>query len=97
MILMGFDENVKGYRLYDTQSENIITSRDVVIMETEIRKAEIVITGENKELSDSVGDEDEVQTVFEESLESNDDSDNNVENSDAVESDESEFIADVEM
>lgn len=34
MVLIGFSDNIKGYRLYDTIEKKIITSRDVVIEET---------------------------------------------------------------
>lgn len=33
LILVGYDNNVKGYRLFDPKSNKIITSRDVIIME----------------------------------------------------------------
>lgn len=32
-ILVGYDNNVKGYRLYNPKTKKIITSRDVIIME----------------------------------------------------------------
>lgn len=35
-ILVGYPENVKGYRIYNARTKNIITSRDVVIMENDI-------------------------------------------------------------
>ncbi|GBP25141.1 Retrovirus-related Pol polyprotein from transposon TNT 1-94 [Eumeta japonica] len=33
MLLVGYSENVKGYRLYDPTSHNVIVDRDVVVME----------------------------------------------------------------
>lgn len=33
MFLIGYGQNVKGYRLYDPIKKNVITSRDVVINE----------------------------------------------------------------
>lgn len=34
LILVGYSENVKGYRVYDPDSNSVTTSRDIVIMET---------------------------------------------------------------
>lgn len=31
MILVGFCENIKGYRLYDPISKSLVISRDVII------------------------------------------------------------------
>lgn len=33
MLLVGYSENTKGYRLYDPESQKIIVARDVIIME----------------------------------------------------------------
>lgn len=51
MILVGFPENVKGYRLYNPETKNIITSRDVIVIERE-RRSNLVLS----EVQDSVGD-----------------------------------------
>lgn len=64
-ILVGFPENIKGYRVYDPETRSITTSRDVVIIEKESTYAtmEIIDKGtqapecEDKEVSCSVGNE----------------------------------------
>ncbi|CAH1380519.1 unnamed protein product [Tenebrio molitor] len=33
MYLVGYSDNIKGYRLYDPESRKIIVARDVVVME----------------------------------------------------------------
>lgn len=48
VILVGFCDNIKGYRLYDTQRKQILTSRDVIIIEKEQK------VSPNLELTDSV-------------------------------------------
>ncbi|XP_072933025.1 uncharacterized protein [Epargyreus clarus] len=40
-ILVGYSENVKGYRLYNPETKKICTSRDVIIMEPDIVQIEI--------------------------------------------------------
>lgn len=59
-ILVGYDENTKGYRCYNPDTKKIITSRDVTIME-ETKETSIVIESgmEKADVSDSVGDENE--------------------------------------
>ncbi|CAK1555486.1 unnamed protein product [Leptosia nina] len=64
-ILVGFSENVKGYRIYDPVKRNVTTSRDVVIME-KLRTTETV-TIPVVETTDSVGElleESAVKTEF---------------------------------
>lgn len=55
MFLVGYSDNIKGYRLYDPIRQKIIISRDVVIEES-IRKPRN-IEYELQEVSDSVGAE----------------------------------------
>ncbi|CAF4947657.1 unnamed protein product [Pieris macdunnoughi] len=40
-ILVGYSENVKGYRLYNPETRKICTSRDVIIMEQDTTEIEI--------------------------------------------------------
>lgn len=53
MILVGFSDHIKGYRLYDPEEKKIIVSRDVVIEETMVKSK--VPVCEIKESSVSVG------------------------------------------
>ncbi|CAH2103269.1 unnamed protein product [Euphydryas editha] len=47
-ILVGYAENIKGYRLYNQVTKKVITSRDVIVMEeNESQEAQIVIPEEN--------------------------------------------------
>lgn len=55
MILIGFSDNIKGYRLYDPSEKKIIVSRDVVI-EEDIREPKQTVH-ELQESTDSVGAE----------------------------------------
>lgn len=58
LILVGFCDNVKGYRLYDAESKDVIISRDVIIIEKD-KKTDFFHSFEvptNKENPDSVGD-----------------------------------------
>lgn len=60
MILVGFGEYTKGYRLYNPENNSVITSRDVVIMEDVSKTLEIIVTAEDSaktatENQDSVG------------------------------------------
>ena len=48
MILVGYGETVKGYRLYNPQTNSVITSRDVVIME-DVKKEVLVRLDYEKE------------------------------------------------
>ncbi|KAJ3619143.1 hypothetical protein MTP99_005929 [Tenebrio molitor] len=43
MILVGYSENIKAYRLYDLDNNSITTSRDVVVMEEEDENIKILI------------------------------------------------------
>ncbi|CAF4918661.1 unnamed protein product [Pieris macdunnoughi] len=52
--LVGFDENVKGYRLYNPKTNKVITSRDVTIIEQDNSEMMEAIINENKSYSDSV-------------------------------------------
>lgn len=62
MILVGFNENTKGYRLYNPENNSVIISRDVIIMENFEKEKEVVVSLDlnNKEnangLLDPVGD-----------------------------------------
>ncbi|GBP64811.1 Protein EFR3 homolog cmp44E [Eumeta japonica] len=49
MLLVGYSENVKGYRLYDPTSHNVIVARDVVFMENidDSLTTSIAIEGKN--------------------------------------------------
>lgn len=57
MILVGYEQNVKGYRLFNPINNNIITSRDVVIMESDDKPCILIrdIT-DNERITDSVGE-----------------------------------------
>lgn len=69
-ILLGYPDNIKGYRLYDPKQKRIFTSRDVIIMEkqsvmmdntSEKNKNESEMdktSGDTQILQDSVGDSD---------------------------------------
>lgn len=43
MILVGYSETIKGYRLYNPRYNTVITSRDVIIMENVENQEETVI------------------------------------------------------
>lgn len=55
MILVGYSETSKGYRLYDPVTNKININRDVAIMEEIKEKIQIVMNGNDK-AADSVGD-----------------------------------------
>ncbi|GBP34018.1 Retrovirus-related Pol polyprotein from transposon TNT 1-94 [Eumeta japonica] len=58
-ILVGFPEDVKGYRVYNPSTKDITTSRDVIIMENNKQIESVVQIEENKQsqfIEDSVGD-----------------------------------------
>lgn len=57
MLLVGFGENVKGYRLYDPSRNSVITSRNVVIMENTSEEIEIIITDTDKKVNKKERDE----------------------------------------
>lgn len=52
-ILVGFPENIKGYRVYDPVKNQITTSRDVVILEKKKNEDTVTVCIEN---TDSVGE-----------------------------------------
>lgn len=54
MILVGFSETVKGYRVYDPVTNNISTSRDVVIVEKTSPSLNLLLDDQSDE--DPVGD-----------------------------------------
>lgn len=50
LILVGYQDNVKGYRSYNTKTKKITTSRDVIIIENkEPSKAQIVVNNKEEE------------------------------------------------
>lgn len=54
MYLVGYSENVKGYRLYDPISRDVIVARDVVVMEnTDASSTTSIVIKENKEPDES--------------------------------------------
>ncbi|CAH2109181.1 unnamed protein product [Euphydryas editha] len=66
-ILVGYPDNIKGYRIYNPESKLITNSRDVIIIEKKLHNSNVTATVENlnldtppinkkKETSDSVGD-----------------------------------------
>ncbi len=60
MTLVGFSENIKGYRLYDPVKKVIVTSRDVIIMEDVTTNFDVVFTDDSSGAETSpvpVGDE----------------------------------------
>lgn len=74
MILIGFCENVKGYRLYDPITKIIVTSRDVIINEKLSNGSEVfdlILNEDNyNEVPASVGDIDQ-SDILESSVEQN--------------------------
>lgn len=54
-ILVGFSEHIKGYRVYNPDSDDVTTSRDVVIVET-MQSRKLNLNLENQEMLDEVGD-----------------------------------------
>lgn len=91
-ILIGFCENIKGYRLYDPISKSVVISRDVIVNEkvSESKNFDILLdSDEQKELPSSVGDENEISSSeSNEETEENSDNDYNPED-DLLESDSS--------
>lgn len=82
MILVGFSDNIKGYRLYDKEKKKVITSRDVCIIEKNIQNIPLTMSGPEKieERPVSVGDiniraEDDMCSTSSESEIHTDDSD----------------------
>lgn len=78
-ILVGYPDNVKGYRLYNPKTRKITTSRDAIIIEKEYSdKAQVVVnneekTSENKEeMLEKVENLEEESCVLESSLDAND-------------------------
>lgn len=73
-ILLGYPDNIKGYRIYDPKTKKISTSRDIIVMEKPSESYSIMEV-ENKdkeeakdqELQDSVGEENTESTLTEES------------------------------
>lgn len=55
-ILVGFSENIKGYRLYDPATKSIVTSRNVIINEKLTPNLNIVLDQNETEDSVSVGE-----------------------------------------
>lgn len=55
-ILVGYPDDVKGYRIYNPRTKRITTSRDVVVMEDEKNPDVSIPITEGKENSCSVGD-----------------------------------------
>lgn len=52
-ILVGYSENIKGYRIYDPTKNTVTTSRDVVILEQKTKQDTATVCIEN---TDSVGE-----------------------------------------
>lgn len=48
MILVGYGDNTKGYRLYDCHTNTVITSRDVVVLEDKQTREDMVVKGDRK-------------------------------------------------
>lgn len=67
MILIGFSENVKGYRLFDPITKSIVISRDVIVNEKPFKSSEIfyssLIDDSCEETPVSVGDMSEDSSV----------------------------------
>lgn len=73
MILVGYSETTKCYRLYDPETKNVTVSRDVVIMEEIEDQATVVISEkeianptvvvERMEITDSVGETEEENSL----------------------------------
>ncbi|CAG4955863.1 unnamed protein product [Colias eurytheme] len=59
LFLVGYPENVKGYRLYDPESRTVSVARDVVVMEPEndSMTTQVIVQESTKEQQDSVGDQ----------------------------------------
>ena len=63
-ILVGYAEEVKGYRVYNLKTQSVTTSRDVIIIENESHQDDVIAVEEKKSMdsdaedicSDSVGD-----------------------------------------
>lgn len=75
-LLVGYSENIKGYRVYNLRTKNIITSRDIIVIE-ESNKAVITIPVKEqiKESSVSVGETlSDAETAICESFTDNSDS-----------------------
>ncbi|KAG6438793.1 hypothetical protein O3G_MSEX000229 [Manduca sexta] len=54
MLLVGYSENTKGYRLYDPDSQEIVIARDVIIMEKVNENLTKTITQDNQELNPEI-------------------------------------------
>lgn len=71
MILIGFCENTKGYRLFDPITKSIVTSRDIIVNEKPSKSSDFLnSTLENdshEEISASVGDMSENSSFTEQS------------------------------
>lgn len=74
MILVGFADNTKGYRVYNPRSDTIITSRDVVVMENTETTIKIMLNpneGTSKDsnaVEDSVGEASNTESKIEENI-----------------------------
>lgn len=56
-ILIGYPDNIKGYRVFNPETRNVTTSRDVIIIEKESKSENLIeVQGQNV---DSVGDSQE--------------------------------------
>lgn len=97
MVLVGYGDQVKGYRLYDSSSNEVITSRDVIIMETKPQNFDFVYSfdQEQSDVSDSVGDQPSQQELSRE-LETDTDVEEVAENSILEDYDDPDFIPDNE-
>lgn len=73
MILMGYGETVKGYRIFDPEKNIVITSRDIVVME-ETKEKEVLIQIEQevslKETDENLKEENLPEIEHEVSLDS---------------------------
>lgn len=58
LFLVGYSENIKGYRLYDPESKSVTVARDVVVMEPEndSMTTQIILQESSEEKQDSVVD-----------------------------------------
>ncbi|CAH1378632.1 unnamed protein product, partial [Tenebrio molitor] len=63
--LVGYSDNIKGYRLYDPESRKIIVARDVVVMENVSDNSTTATLVEDKEQPEP---EDEMTSESEDSL-----------------------------
>lgn len=77
LILVGYSDNTKGYRVYNPKNNTVTTSRDVVVLENEPQSNQVTIyTSEavtDKEIQDSVGAEEDSGDSHEKSDDHKDD------------------------